>query len=260
MPQEIEKRLEDFESRIEKKIDDARIAMMDKSNEIEHEIKTIYKSPNFYVKVLSVTVGIVTALVLLVGFYSAFSVQREISKVSDELAKIEVFRSDFQNEAEKQFRKIDIALKGLERKAKIELYAENGNFLDGETIPATILKDDKGQLILRMWITLKNNGNKSTDPMFVKMYFNEPFAKKSALPPTDVTDFDTEQTKHPETLPANGIIPSGLSWRWNSDLKLAEEIDLANLYEKPYPFMIKVYYDYANNVPAQAKFFIKLNQ
>jgi len=148
--------------------------------------------------------------------------------------------------------RVDIALGQIEREPDVELLAEIGEPLEGYTLPATIKQISEGNVEISFAFTIKNKGNKSTDPVFLKFYFCEPLllalAEKGT---TDEKDYDSEAIFAPEKLVNSGIFPAGVAFRLTAGFALKGFKPA----DTPYPILVKAYYGGEKHF--QARFSIK---
>lgn len=221
----MEKQLNDNISQIEKKMDD-------RFDQIDKRINDIKKYPSFVLT----AVGIVFISFAVFTGLSLDSEKETLQRLKTELVE-----------------RVNTALGHIEKEPEVELLSEIGAPIEGSTLPAAIKDISDGNVEIGFSFTIKNKGNKSTDPMFLKFYFREPMLLAlSEKGTSDEKDYDSEALFEPERIVNNGIFPAGLSSR----LKVAFALKGFKPEHIPYPVLVKVYYGGEKHFAA--KFLIEL--
>lgn len=141
------------------------------------------------------------------------------------------------------------ALNPLTPKADVVILSDFNQELEGQTIEAKILSNNK----IKFNITLRNIGNTPTDPLFVKTYTNDPL--HIGPESSDEPEFDHELVIPPEAMEQRQtILPINFSMRSIIGMDLKDP--LVNNAQASYPMLLKVYY--GGTHPTVARFRIKL--
>lgn len=139
-----------------------------------------------------------------------------------------------------QIQKIESVLQKAEAKPDLVTLSRMGEPLDGKTIKARYIESNKVQFT----IILKNIGNRTTEPLFIKWYTREPIKLgEQPAKSTDEPDYDYESftdPSNPSQFPAtlSKILPAQASMTYDVGGKVSG-IDKAH---KKWPILVKIYY------------------
>ena len=164
---------------------------------------------------------------------------------------------------EKQIDRVDSALSQIEEKPNVIAFSKLGKPLNGNSIKVTPqLK--KGKLHLTYRIILKNTGNGSSGPLFVKFYTNKPLTPGSdSSPSSDEAKYDYEafsDGSYSGDQTRGSIIPAQASFTY----KCAVQVENFELFMKSnkellrHPVLLKLYY--GSDTPSFAEYFLEINK